>query len=230
MFPSADWTLVWNTLFDKLVLAAVLLALGYIVNRRLERFKSRESLRKSMAELRMPKIAAHLARFSELRAEIGFMLHANWVVANPMSNPPVDDVANLDQLRQERVEQYERFWNNQKVLRSEGMKKVEEAGQALERDRFWVGSELCDVVLRQYRQINSAFSSSKGALVYGRDAGIVDDVPIPSRSLLTFRNWRELKSTLRKRRDERMLERYGLSGDFTRADVDRMIERVSNVG
>jgi hypothetical protein len=229
MFPPADWALLWNTLFDKLALAVVLLALGYIVNRRLERFKSREALRKSMAEHRMPKIAAHLERFLELRSDIGFMLYANWLAANPMGEPPVHDIANLEELRAERVQQYERFWNDAMHFRREGMRKVEEAARAVERDRFWLGAETCDVVLRQYGQLSVALSSSAGALEYGRRVGIVDDIKLPARSP-SLRDWKELRAAFRERRDRRVLERYGLSGDFRRADVDRMIERISDLG
>lgn len=51
-----DPVLFWNTIFDKGVLAAVLLLIGYFVNRRLERYRSGRALATEAAKIRLARI------------------------------------------------------------------------------------------------------------------------------------------------------------------------------
>jgi hypothetical protein len=56
MLPRFDAVLFWNTLFDKGVLAAILVGVGYFANRLLEQFRSEMALSTEGAKIRLARI------------------------------------------------------------------------------------------------------------------------------------------------------------------------------
>jgi hypothetical protein len=56
VFPLADWALIWNTLFDKVLLAGAFLVLGYFANIWLERYRSQLAIDTEGAKLRLNRI------------------------------------------------------------------------------------------------------------------------------------------------------------------------------
>ena len=70
MFPPFDAALFWNTLFDKGLLAAAILLLGYVANRWLEHYRYEMAIATEGAKLRLNHIGALWEQMNGWEAEV----------------------------------------------------------------------------------------------------------------------------------------------------------------
>jgi len=149
---------VWLAVIDKAALGAAALLFGYAVNRRLEGYKSREALRMKMAEQRIPKIAENVDRFAAIEASTRAAVGSDWMVA--LMDAQHSGNASVH---------FARLWDARPEFRRDHIRQLEQAREALNRDRFWVGAKLTDALIQQNSEISRLHSMAAYAEEYARE-------------------------------------------------------------
>jgi hypothetical protein len=229
---------LWLSIIDKLALGGVLVGIGYLANTRLESQKSRQALRARMAELRMPKIAKEIERFTSrahtaeewLRrtwseAESLVRLHAAYVekLKTPLSAEDAQTTVFL--LSRTPSDVLAAFTEKMKERRQASTalaKEIEDAWRAMLAEHFWLGTELVDILHRRYREwwyrvtdVDVAFD-----WLYANPA-VPSAPPTPS----SF--WGKLRNRYIKRRDDRALARLGFNSSEVRTDITRIVDHIA---
>lgn len=140
---------MWLAVVDKGVLALVLVGVGYLANRRLERFKSREALRARLDEQRAAKAAEltqQLERLSVATQQYARQVYAfvmneigdwQWHKSKSVGELLVDDAVELARI--EAVAKYQPTYLHL-------MKSANDISQQLAGARFWLGSQLSETL------------------------------------------------------------------------------------
>jgi hypothetical protein len=157
MFPPLDPVLLWNTLFDKGLLALVVLLFGLLANRYLERFRSDRALMTEAAKLQLSRIGAlwedmNLWERDADRLIVAFcnvsiraLLSRNVRGTPAAQAPDVDEALQLIEKLQHLefppeavLEVHQRLAPEFKGIRDRSQK----IARCVDRDRFWLKDEL----------------------------------------------------------------------------------------
>jgi hypothetical protein len=131
------------TLLDKAVLGSVVVGVGFLANRALEARKARQSLRATLAEERMPKIAAIVGSYSDIMTETRALMRKLFMEAlhrTQLHTRFITGQLTKDQ-GAELVSAVSKVLDEHKPEVDAAEERIENAMTELGKEHFWIGSD-----------------------------------------------------------------------------------------
>jgi hypothetical protein len=161
MFPPFDAAYFWNTLFDKGLLAGVVLVAAHLGNRYLERYRSERALVTEAAKLRLTRIGSLWEELNLWERDFGRLfiefcgttlkaLRAAQVPGLPSEEEseregPVKTLMKLEHPQIPKAVE-ESLAKQFSPRNTEFAQRASEIGRQIDRNRFWLGDELFDAM------------------------------------------------------------------------------------
>jgi hypothetical protein len=210
------------TLLDKAVLGSVVVGVGFLANRALESRKSKQAVRATLAEERMPRIAKAVATFTDLRNATrrlaNTLLHEALIRTHLTKTffggaPSEEELTVIEkafeEVRDERISEVDDVDT-----------RISNALQELADEHFWIGHELHDALWWEYQQLSAI-------LVIPQSTTRTTLADLKKRPTFSIPVIGSLRRRLHLARHNRRLARLGLEPGGVTADVDRMATHVT---
>jgi hypothetical protein len=177
---------------DKVVLGSVLVGVGFLANRSLERFKTREAMRARIRETQLPKYAAFTTELSDLQAQawgimFACMIRAAEESARDSKPRALGEVFVVEESTRQAKPYFIKLFNERRADRDALIQKSMAASAEINRERFWL-IDAADDLLKKHDQLRTDLSSARAA--YAR---ITETPALPrlaeNSSMVDFRRW-----------------------------------------
>ena len=203
---------LWLTVIDKVVLASVLVAVGYVANRRLERYKSSAAFRSKIDELRVPRMRREMRRFENTAREVNDLLSAVFIQSADLTSKPRNGY--MDVFASTTLDDFTSALKSRNNEVGELHHAIAGAFVRVTEQRYWLGNELTSVLTQEYHGLALLLTTPKDAFRRAKGERAIEPI---------FRRFRKM---FLKTDAESLRELLGIDPLSPRTDDGRLVEHL----